>query len=84
MLAPDEGSDRLNWLCCPGVLNHPDGKVILGIGATFLIISLLEIVLRKRPFASQLDRSTAWFGRLVAIGVWLMMIYSGLWWMGVW
>jgi hypothetical protein len=62
----------------PLATSHPpDGRVVLAFGSAFLAISILEIVLSKRRQAS----AEAWAGRLLAIMVWVLMIFSGIYWL---
>ncbi len=67
----------------PAIMNHPDGKTIIAIGSIFLVLAIVEIAFRKRPFTSWFNRFATWVGRLLVIAVGLLMISAGMFWLGL-
>lgn len=64
-------------------MNKPDGAFLIAVGSSLLVLSVLEILLRKVPYFNVITRVMTWVARLFVIGVWILMIYSGMYWLGL-
>lgn len=54
---------------------------MIAISSLLLLVSILEIVLRKRAFSDVTHGILAWAGRLFAIGIWCLMLSVGITWL---